>query len=91
MDTLTSDLTLYENGTVDVTQQGLAHFKGVSQGNIQNFAFEKREPLRIEHQNFRDSILGKCSEIVTLESGCKTVAVAEAVIRSYKTQVAVAL
>lgn len=88
-DTLTSDLTFYENGTVGVAQEGLAHFKGVSQGNIQIFAFEKPEPLRIEHQNFRDAILGKSSEIVTLESGCKTVAVAESVIKSYKTQMAV--
>jgi UDP-N-acetylglucosamine 3-dehydrogenase len=86
VDTLTSDLTFYANGTVDVAQEGLAHFKGVSQGNIQIFAFEKPEPLKVEHENFRDAILGKKSEMVTLESGCTTVGVAEAVIESYEKQ-----
>ena len=91
VDTLTSDLTFYANGTVDVAQEGLAHFKGVSQGNIQIFAFEKPEPLKIEHENFRDAILGKKSEIVTLESGCKTVGVAEAIIKSHEQQVTISV
>ena len=84
VDTLTSDLTFYANGTVSISQEGLAHFKGVSQGDIQMYAFEKPEPLRIEHQNFRDTILGESRDIVTLDNGCKTVAVAEAVIQGYQ-------
>jgi predicted dehydrogenase len=82
VDTLTSDLTFYANGTVDVAQQQIAHFKGVSQGDIQIYAFNKPEPLALEHQNFRDAVLGINSEIVTLESGTRTVEVAEAIIKS---------
>jgi UDP-N-acetylglucosamine 3-dehydrogenase len=91
VDTLTSDLTFYANGTVNVSQQQIAHFKGVSQGDIQIYAFDKPEPLALEHQNFRDAVLGLKSEIVTLESGTKTVEVAEAIIKSTQTQKAMNL
>lgn len=91
VDTLTSDLTFYENGTVDVTQQQMAHFKGVTQGDVQIYAFEKPEPLTLEHQNFRDAVLGKIGEIVTLESGSRTVEVAEAILKSTLNQKAIPL
>ena len=91
VDTLTSDLTFYANGTVNVSQQQIAHFKGVTQGDIQIYAFNKPEPLLLEHQNFRDAVLGKDSEIVTLESGTQTVEVAEAIIESTKNQKAIDL
>jgi predicted dehydrogenase len=91
VDTLTSDLTFYANGTFEVSQDQIAHFKGVSQGDIHIFAFDKPEPLKVEHKNFRDAILGKSTEIVTLESGCKTVGVAEAIIMSYKKNEAINL
>ena len=82
VDTLTTDLSFYANGTVDVSQKELAHFKGVSQGDIQIYAFDKPEPLKVEHENFRDAISGKSAEIVTLSSGEKTVRIAEAILRS---------
>lgn len=91
VDTLTSDLTFYANGTVNVLQQQIAHFKGVSQGDIQIYAFDKPEPLALEHQNFRDAVLGLKSEIVTLESGTQTVKVAEAIIKSNQAQKAMNL
>ena len=91
VDTLTSDLTFYANGTVSVSQQQIAHFKGVSQGDIQIYAFNKPEPLALEHQNFRDAVLGIDSEIVTLQNGTKTVEVAESIIKSTLNQKAVSL
>jgi UDP-N-acetylglucosamine 3-dehydrogenase len=91
IDTLTSDLTFYANGTVNVSQQQIAHFKGVSQGDIQIYAFSKPEPLMLEHQNFRDAVLGINSDIVTLESGTQTVEVAEAIIKSTLNQKAIEL
>jgi UDP-N-acetylglucosamine 3-dehydrogenase len=84
VDTLSSDLTYYENGKILLSQDQLAHFKGVSQGDVRSFAFEKPEALRTEHRNFRDAIKGLESEIVTLDSGCGTVRVAESAIKSYK-------
>ena len=91
VDTLTSDLTYYENGRIQMSQEQLAQFKGVSQGDVRTFAFEKPEALKTEHQNFRDAVLGLESAVVTLESGCRTVQVAEAVIASFKSQSQVSL
>jgi UDP-N-acetylglucosamine 3-dehydrogenase len=67
------------------------HFKGVAQGNVINYAFAKPEPLLVEHQNFRDAVLGKESEIVSLQDGIETVRVADAVIQSGKERVSVTL
>jgi predicted dehydrogenase len=84
VDTLNSDLTFYENGNYQVSQDFYLHFKGVKQGNVTTFAFDKPEPLRVEHENFRDRLLGKESEIATLVEGIETVRVADAVIESSK-------
>ena len=91
VDTLNSDLIFYENGNHLVSQEAILHFKGVAQGNVINYAFEKPEPLLIEHENFRDAILGKESGIVSLEDGVETVRVADAVIRSGKEKISVRL
>lgn len=91
VDTLTSDLTFYANGTISVSQDRIAHFKGVSQGDIHIFAFDKPEPLRLEHENFRDVVLGKDASIVTLTEGAKTVSVAAGALKSIKTQETVKL
>ena len=82
VDTLNSDLTFYENGNHEVTQESFLHFKGVKQGNVTTFAFDKPEPLRVEHENFRDKLLGKESDIATLIEGIETVRVADAVLQS---------
>lgn len=82
VDTLNSDLTFYENGNHQVTQDSHLHFKGIKQGNVTTFAFDKPEPLRVEHENFRDKLLGKESDIVTLLEGIETVRVADAAIQS---------
>ena len=80
--TLTADLTFYANGLVQTTWDDIAQFRGVSEGDVVRFAISKPEPLQVEHQQFRDAVLGKESDIVTLEQGMTTVAVAEAVIES---------
>jgi predicted dehydrogenase len=82
-DTLRADLTFYENGKIEISQTQLAHFRGVTQGDVQILAFEKPEPLVVEHQNFRDAVLGKPSNIVSLEEGTTTVKIADAIIESY--------
>jgi len=82
-DTLRADLTFYENGKIEISQSELAHFRGVTQGDVHILAFEKPEPLIVEHQNFRDAVLGKPSNIVSLEEGTTTVKIADAIIESY--------
>jgi UDP-N-acetylglucosamine 3-dehydrogenase len=84
-DTLTADLTFHANGTM-LTQWGsLAEFRGVSEGDMVRYAIAKPEPLRTEHEAFRDAVLGKGGDIVTMAQGLATVAVAEAVIESAAT------
>ncbi len=84
-DTLTADLTFYANGLIATTWDDVARFRGVSEGDVLRFAIAKPEPLRVEHENFRDAILGREADIVTMEQGLRTVVVAEAAIESART------
>lgn len=81
-DTLSGDLTFFENGTVTTEWDSVAAFRGVSEGSMVRYALAKREPLRLEHEAFRDAILGIRNDIVTMREGLETVRVAEAVLRS---------
>ena len=81
-DTLSGDLTYYENGTDATEWDAVSNFRGVAEGSVVRFALKKREPLRIEHEAFRDAILHGRPGIVTMEEGLATLAVAESVIRS---------
>ena len=81
-DTLTADLTFYANGLIPTTWEEIQAFRGVSEGDMIRFAFAKPEPLRTEHEAFRDAVLGKSMDVVTLREGMNTVAVAESVIAS---------
>jgi predicted dehydrogenase len=86
-DTLTADLTFYANGQTPTSWPDLAQFRGVSEGDMIRYAIAKPEPLRVEHEQFRDAVLGRPADIVTLRQGMTTVAVAEAVIESARTGV----
>jgi predicted dehydrogenase len=78
-DTLTADLTFFENGLVPTQWSEVARFRGVTEGNMTRFAYPKPEPLRVEHEQFRDALLGKeDADIVTLQQAAATVAVANA-------------
>lgn len=81
-DTLTADLTFYANGNVSTDWDAVSRFRGVSEGDVTRYAFPKKEPLRLEHENFRDAILGKSSEIVTMNEGLETVNVIESILKS---------
>jgi predicted dehydrogenase len=83
-DTLTADLTFYANGTQVEAWDDVANFRGVSEGDVVRYAIAKPEPLRLEHENFRDAILGKPADIVTMRQGLNTVKVADWVIESAK-------
>lgn len=84
-DTLTADLTFYENGTIDSSWDVVTAFRGVSEGTVTRFALDKREPLKSEHEAFRDRILGKETEAVSLRDGLEVLRVCEAAIESSKT------
>ncbi|GAB2456331.1 Gfo/Idh/MocA family oxidoreductase [Nocardioides hungaricus] len=81
-DTLHGDLTFHENGLVTTEWEQVSTFRGVAEGNSTRFAIPKPEPLRVQHENFRDAVLGLEAEIVTMREGMKTVEVADSAIRS---------
>ena len=83
-DTLTADLTFHANGMQQMTWEALRAFRGVSEGDSTRFALEKREPLQVEHEEFRDAVLAGSvgPGVVTLREGMRTVLVADAVIES---------
>jgi UDP-N-acetylglucosamine 3-dehydrogenase len=84
-DTLSADLTLFRNASVPTEWDQIARFRGVSEGDMVRYAIPKPEPLRLEHEAFRDAVLGKSSDIVTMRQGLATVAVAEALLEAAST------
>jgi predicted dehydrogenase len=84
-DTLTADLTFYANGTQETSWDDVANFRGVSEGDVVRFAIPKPEPLRVEHEAFRDAVLGKDADIVTMRQGLNTVRVADQMLASAQT------
>jgi len=81
-DTATGDLTFYANGTIPLEWESMLAFRGVSEGDITRFSFAKREPLRVEHEAFRDAVLGKPNDVVTMEQGLRTLEVVEGALTS---------
>jgi len=85
-DTLTADLTYFANASIETEWDSVAAFRGVSEGDVIRYAFAKPEPLKTEHEAFRDAVLGvpgAVDRIVTMEQGLATVAVAAAMIDSH--------
>ncbi len=82
VDTLTADLTFHANGSTETPWEGIAQFRGVTEGDSIRYGFTKKEPLLLEHEAFRDAVLGKESDIVTMAQGLATVTTAQAVLAS---------
>ena len=82
-DTLSADLTFFENADVDVTWATSQQFRGVSEGNVTRYALQREEPLRVEHDRFLDLLAGQPDTgVVSLQEGVAIVEVAEAVLAS---------
>lgn len=84
-DTLTGDLTFHANGTFVTEWQTVASFRGVTEGDVVRFAYQKREPLRVEHEAFRDAVLGIRQDHVTMAEGLRTRNVIGAILESAAT------
>lgn len=81
-DTLHGDLTFHENGLVATEWDQVATFRGVTEGNSVRYAIAKPEPLRVQHENFRDAVLGIRQDVVTMREGVATVRVADSAIQA---------
>jgi predicted dehydrogenase len=80
-DTLTADLTYYENGHMNSSWENISAFRGVSEGDVTRFSLNKVEPLLAEHVAFRDAVKNKNDEgIVTLADGLAAVFIADQMI-----------
>ena len=80
--TLTGDLTFVANGDVRSQWDRSSHFRGVSEGDSIRYALARREPLRVEQENFRDALWGRPAEVVSMEEGVHTLRVVEAILES---------
>jgi len=81
-DTLHADLIHYENGVVASDWESVSNFRGVSEGRMVRFALTKREPLVVQLEGFRDCVLGRGNQIVSMDDGLAAVAVADAALNS---------
>jgi len=90
-DTANADLTFYANGTFVNEWETIATFRGVTEGDVVRYALGKREPLVLEHEAFRDAVLGRDDRVVTMREGLRTLEVAEAALESARTGTTVAL
>jgi UDP-N-acetylglucosamine 3-dehydrogenase len=81
--TLTADLTFFENADVAQSWSSAQALRGVSEGNSTRYALNRREPLLAEIEAFCALIGGDAeAPVVSLAHGLETVAVAEAVLAS---------
>lgn len=81
-ETTMGDLTFYENGEAPLAWEALSSFRGVSEGQVIRYALNKREPLAVEHEHFRDAILGKASEHVSMKDALITMKVVQGILDS---------
>lgn len=80
-DLLTGDLRFYANGDVQEEWDQMAILRGVSEGDMIQYAFPKREPLAVEHEAFREAVKNGYAEgLVSLEEGVAILDVAEQII-----------
>ena len=91
-DTLTADLTFYENGDVASEWADTQSLRGVSEGDATRYALARREPLLVELEAFCDLLAGDAdAPVVTLAEGLETVLVAEAALASARDGATVAV
>lgn len=82
-DTVNADLTFHANGRHQTNiWEPMEAFRGVSEGDVIRYSLRRTEPLAVEHQAFRDAVLGDASNIVTMHEGLRTVRAVAAVLRS---------
>jgi len=79
-DALTSELWFQRNGAITSDGPRDHPFRNASEGDLIRFAVARREALRLELENFRDAVLGKPADIVTMRQGVEAVEVADAVL-----------
>ena len=91
MDTLTADLTFFENGAEDLGWPQLTQFRGYKEGSVTRFAFPKQEALLTEHLQFLKMMRGEANSSVSLLEGLGILEVIDAILVSASTSQVVVL
>jgi predicted dehydrogenase len=86
IDLLSADLLFYANGVHKNEYKEIAHFKGVSQGDVVKYSFNRVEPLLTEHLEFQLFLQEQASDTVSLAEGVEILKVADGIQRSQITQ-----
>ncbi|MDQ6880144.1 MAG: Gfo/Idh/MocA family oxidoreductase [Candidatus Dormibacteraeota bacterium] len=82
-DYLTQDLYFHENASAaEHNWQQITMLRGVSEGSMEQYAIQKREPLRSELEAFLRAAAGDASGIVSGEDGRKALRLALALVES---------
>jgi len=84
VDYITQDLTYYENGELVDDFGALQILRGVSEGRIIREKIVKREPLRLELEDFIGAVRGEHPPRVTGEAGLLALRIAHALVESGK-------
>lgn len=90
-DTLATELWFHRNGSVTANGPADRAFRDASEGDVIRYAVARREALVVELENFRDAVLGKPADIVTMQQGHETVEVATAILTASRECATVAL
>jgi predicted dehydrogenase len=85
VDYLTQDLWLYERASGDTEWEQLGVMRGANEGRTIRFALERREPLAVEHDQFVDAVTSGGPPPVPAADAVGTLAVAEAILESSRT------
>ena len=86
IDLLSADLLFYANGVHKNEYKEIAHFKGVSQGDVVKYSFNRVEPLLTEHLEFQLFLQELASDTVSLAEGVEILKVADGSLRSQISQ-----
>lgn len=79
--TLTGDLSFFENGASVNPWDEESVLSGVSEGAVHNFPIAKVEPLVQEHRVFQSALQGdRVSELVSIKQGLEVLEVAETLL-----------
>lgn len=92
VDYLMQDLTFYSNDYANTHWEALKALTGVSEGSMIRYKIDKREPLRVELENFARAVearisgdvskSGHQSQIVSAEDGLEALRLASLIVRS---------
>jgi len=91
VDTVATELWLHRNGAITSDGPADRPFRGASEGDLIRYAVAKREALCAELENFREAVMDRPADIVTMRQGVEAVEVADAILTASRDRAAIEL